>query len=254
MSKFDRLSALMQHFKMSVEAADCGTGNFVVLGDNDSEMPIRLEFWPLGEAHCDPSSEFRPLFEAKAHWGGLSNPLVAALPEKVSMDVETDPSLLPLLQTLVAEADDARCGSASAVNRLCEVVIIRLLRHQIEIGATTPGLLAGLADKRIGRTLAAMHNRPGHDWRNPELAEIAGMSLSRFSEHFTDRTGETPQSYLRRWRMILAHQDIAAGQRIQSVAMRLGYGSSEALTRAFSRHYGASPMSVRKSAQQQSAA
>ena len=46
--------------------------------------------------------------------------------------------------------------------------------------------------------------------------------------------------------MILARQDIASGDRIQSVARRLGYSSSEALSRAFNRHYGECPVAVRK--------
>ena len=128
------------------------------------------------------------------------------------------------------------------------MLIIRLLRRQIEMGATTPGLLSGLADRQLSRALVAMHDRADRDWRNGELAEIAGMSLSRFPDRFAERVGETSQSYLRSWRMILARQDIAAGQCIQSVARRLGYGSLEALSSAFSQHFGQSPIEVRKAA------
>ena len=45
--------------------------------------------------------------------------------------------------------------------------------------------------------------------------------------------------------MILARQDIQRGDRVQSVASRYGYGSSEALTRAFQRQFGSSPISLR---------
>jgi AraC-like DNA-binding protein len=248
MSKFDRLSALMQHFQMSVTVADSGQGNLIVFGDHRTNRPAGIEFWPQRQSKCGSIPLDRRLFEAKADWGGDANPLIAALPEKLVMDTDADDSMALLLQMLVTEAIDDRCGSASALNRLCEVLIIRLLRRQIELGATTPGLLSGLADVKLSRALVAMHEQPGRDWRNNELAEAAGMSLSRFSDRFVDRVGETPQSYLRRWRMILARQEIAAGQRIQSVARRLGYGSSEALSRAFSRHFGKSPILVRKSA------
>lgn len=249
MSKFDRLSALMQHFQMNVAMTEPGKGNLFVFGDQHTKRPDGLEFWPRQQSIPDRNTPDQCLFEARADWGGTANPLIVALPEKLVMHTSADEPLALLLQMLVTEAADARCGSTSAVNRLCEVLIIRLLRHQIQLGATTPGLLSGLADRKLSRALVAIHENPGRGWRNDELAETAGMSLSRFSDLFVVRIGETPQSYLRRWRMTLARQDIAAGQRIQSVAHRLGYGSAEALSRAFSRHFGQSPILVRKSAQ-----
>lgn len=249
MNKYDRLSALMQHFQMNVANCNPGCGNLIVFGDRRTNRPDGLEFWPRQNAAHSLVPPDQRLFEASADWGGTANPLIAALPEKLVMTTRPDEPLALLLQMLVTEAADARCGSNSAVNRLCEVLIIRLLRHQIEQGETTPGLLAGLADRKISRALVAMHEDPGREWRNNELADVAGMSLSRFADRFVERIGETPQTYLRRWRMILARQEIAAGQRIQSVARRLGYGSAEALSRAFRRHFGQSPILVRKSAQ-----
>lgn len=249
MSRFDRLSALMQHFQMDVAISKPGAGNLIVTGDRSNNRPDGLEYWPRHQTAHSTVPAGRRLFEASANWGGDANPLIAALPEKLTVSAGADEPLALLLRMLVTEAADARCGSTSAVNRLCEVLIIRLLRHQIELGATTPGLLAGLADQKLSRALVAMHEAPGREWRNAELADVAGMSLSRFSDRFIARIGETPQTYLRRWRMTLARQDIAAGHRIQSVARRLGYGSAEALSRAFNRHFGLSPMAVRKSAQ-----
>ncbi|MCY6383340.1 AraC family transcriptional regulator [Hoeflea prorocentri] len=246
MSRYDRLSALMQHFQMSVEMAEPGTGNLIFYGGRSAKTPCAVEFWPSVRAAPSDIPMERRLIEARADWGGESNPLVAALPERLVMETSGDDNSALLLQMVVAEAHDARCGSASALNRLCEVLLIRLLRQQIERGATNPGLLAGLSNPRLSRALVVMHDKPGRNWRNGELAEIAGMSLSRFSEQFAEQVGETPQSYLRRWRMTLARQDIASGERVQSVARRLGYGSPEALSRAFNKHYGKAPVSVRR--------
>ena len=246
MSHFDRLSALMRHFQMSVELVAPGKGNLIVFGTPATGEPSGIEFRPhpdMSESRIPPEDR---LLEATADWGGRSNPLIAALSERIVMMSDGSDDAAPLLQIVVGEASASRCGSGSALNRLCEVLIIRLLRQEIERGATTPGLLAGLSHAKLSRALVAMHDDPGRNWRNSELAAIAGMSLSRFSETFAGQVGETPQSYLRRWRMILARQRIASGDRIQTVARKLGYSSSEALSRAFSRHYGRCPVAIRK--------
>lgn len=246
MTKFDRLSALMRHFQMTVHLVDAGEGNFIVYGDARTGQPAGIEFWPHpGPADSQIPGEDR-LLEARADWGGEDNPMIAALPKRLSMDADATDNTGLLLQIVVTEAEARRCGSGSALNRLCEVLIISLLRQQIERGAATPGLLAGLAHPQLSRAFVAMHDQPGKPWRNGELAEVAGMSLSRFSDQFVAQVGEAPQSYLRRWRMVLARQQIADGERVQSVARRLGYSSSEALTRAFNRHYGQSPVALRK--------
>ena len=90
-----------------------------------------------------------------------------------------------------------------------------------------------------------MHEDPGHLWNNHDLAATAGLSLSRFVEVFRKTVGQTPMSYVRHWRMVLARQDIQRGDRIQAVAKRYGYASSEALGRAFRREYDTKPTSLR---------
>ena len=97
-----------------------------------------------------------------------------------------------------------------------------MMRAQIEAGSTQPGLLAGLSNPRLSRAIVVMHDRPGQAWRNEDLAHIAGMSLSRFAETFLAEVGEPPAAYLRRWRLTLARQDIAKGQRVDVVARRYG--------------------------------
>jgi len=58
-------------------------------------------------------------------------------------------------------------------------------------------------------------------------------------------TTTAPMSYLRRWRMVLARQDIERGDRIQLVATRYGYASTEALGCAFKRLHAQKPTAFR---------
>lgn len=242
MIRYDRLSALIARFEMRVADASAGTGNLRILGDAGTGEPRRMTLWLRGPAPADPPGE-EPLIEMQAGWGGASNPLLAALPDCVATAVDAETA--PLVHCLLAEARAARCGSAAVLGRLAEVLVVLLLRAEIARGATAPGLVAGLSDPRLSRAIVVMHEAPGRSWSNIELAAVAGMSLSRFADAFRTRVGESPQHYLRRWRMTLARQDLDHGDRVQAVARRYGYASSEALARAFQRQHGVNPLAVR---------
>ena len=163
----------------------------------------------------------------------------------VEVDLSLDAETMALAQLIQAEMTAKRCGAASVVNRLGEVLVVRILRGQIEAGSTRPGILAGLSDPRLSRAIVAIHDRPGHDWRNEDLAEVAGLSRSRFAEMFLSAVGEPPVAYLRKWRLTLARQDMEKGHRVEAVARRYGYGSPEGFTRAFRKQFGTRPIALR---------
>lgn len=238
--RFDRLSAMMARFHMRLARAAPGAGNLVVAAGDDG-LPERVLFWPLGRGDAAE----RALLEMQADWGAGTNPLLAALPARVEFSAAADPEAGLLMRMLLAEARADRCGVEGALARLTEVLVIRMLRAEIERGATAPGLLGGLAHPRISRALVAMHDDPGRAWRNADLADLAGLSLSRFAELFAAAVGLTPMAYLRHWRLTLARQEIEAGGRVKSVAGRLGYARPEALTRAFRAEFGRPPSRVR---------
>ncbi|WP_371931541.1 helix-turn-helix domain-containing protein [Roseovarius sp. MMSF_3359] len=249
MTKIDRLSALMSRFKLLVTPCDLTAANFLILGDIAGHIPAEIRFAPGGAVVQSGGPAETILLSARVEWGGSENPLLAALPPAIRHPVGQDPEMQALAQLLVTEKLVSRCGSASVLNRLGEVLIVRLMRAQIEAGAMQRGLLGGLADARLSRAIVAIHDRPGHPWRVDTLAEEAGLSISRFAELFREAVGETPLAYLRKWRLILARQDIERGERVQRVANRYAYGSTEALSRAISSAYGISPLKIRKAAQ-----
>jgi len=214
-----------------------------LLAKAGAEFPHVVEFASEGRKFQDTLDQV--LIEAWVDFGGDANPLMAALPAVLKVPVNNDETGL-LLRVFLAEAEAARCGSGTALDRLAEVLVIRILRIQIETGATMPGLIAGLSDPKLSRAIVAMHNAPGRAWRNQDLASIGGMSLSRFADAFRITLGETPQAYLRRWRLTLARQDISKGDRVGAVARRYGYVSSAALAHAFKRQYGRKPTAFRR--------
>lgn len=244
MTKIDRLSALMSRFELSVVPCPEREANFLIAGQEG--VPEVLILTPEGLAPVVPGQTV--LLSARVRWGGSENPLLAALPSTIQHTLNDDIEMRALVTVLLTEQSAVRCGADTVLNRLCEVLMVRLMRAQIEAGAMRTGLLGGLADPRLSRAIVAIHDKPGHAWRVESLAEEAGLSVSRFAELFKDAVGETPLAYLRKWRLILAKQDIERGDRVQRIANRYGYGSTEALSRAISTAYGESPLQIRKAA------
>jgi AraC-like DNA-binding protein len=242
MERFDRLTTLIDRFKLAVSPAPLERATLVVLCAQDG-TPERALLRSRGVGF-DPAGR-QVLFSARVDWSGQQNPLFTALPETVDIDLSGDADSIGLIRVMQSEIAGQRCGVDSVLSRLGEVLIVRMLRAQIEAGSTQPGLLAGLSNSKLSRAIVAMHGRPGRAWRNEELAQIAGMSLSHFAEIFVAQVGEPPAAYLRRWRLTLARQDVSRGDRVDVVARRYGFSSSEGFTRAFKRHYGVTPIALR---------
>lgn len=176
--------------------------------------------------------------------GGL-HPLVALMPETMLVGtlVERYPEILPMLEAMEREAKGARAGFAGILARLADVVAAFIVRAWVECGCgDATGWVAALRDPRLGRVIVALHNAPGHDWTVAELADRMGASRSVFAERFLEVTGMTPVRYLTELRMQLASQWIAKERMpIEAVALKLGYGSQAAFSRAFKRITGHPP-------------
>lgn len=251
MGEFDRLSAMMQRFTLSVTPHDprhqglwTGVGLFLLPAAADGAgYEVVLCTDPDRPLLPDPD---RPaLFAASIDWGGPGSPLASALPALTRVQTAGDAELHGLVGLLLAEQRARRCGGLSVLARMAEVVVVRLLRHLIEEGAVRSGLLAGLGDPRLSRAIVALHEAPGRAWTLADMADVAGLSVSRFAEVFRLKVGTTPLAYLRGWRLGLARQDIETGARLEGVARRYGYGSPEALTHALRRATGRTPRSLR---------
>lgn len=99
----------------------------------------------------------------------------------------------------------------------------------------------------MGRALALLHQRPAASWTLEGLAREAGLSRSALAERFTHFVGQPPMQYLMRWRMQLAARLLADGAaKVSTVALRTGYDSEAAFSRAFKKVAGVPPAAWRK--------
>lgn len=241
----DRITTVMNRFHRNVSASPLEDADLVVLGLEGA--PEEVRFYPQGRGQHRPTGS--ELWSARVDWSGDSNPFQRSLPAEVRFHLTGDAENQALIQVILQESNQRRCGKNWVLNRLGDVLLVRLLRDQIERGSAAPGLITGLADERLSRAIVAMHDHPGRVWNNQDLAIEAGLSLSRFNELFVQQVGETPMSYLRGWRLTLARQDLERGDRVDAVSRRYAYGSPEAFTRAYRKTYGEAPIVARNSAQ-----
>lgn len=149
---------------------------------------------------------------------------------------------LALLVRLVREESLARQpGRELVLTRLVELLLIEALRATPGDEAL-PGLLRGLADRRLAAALRGMHGEPARGWTVEQLARRSALSRSAFYERFTRAVGLPPMEYLAAWRMAMAKDLLRRGALpIGQVAERVGYGSASTFSTAFSRHVGVAP-------------
>lgn len=152
-----------------------------------------------------------------------------------------------LARMLVSEAAGYYSGRQALLNHLAEIVFIVVLRHVIGAGLAGTGLLAGLRDRNLRRSLQAIHSDWMRNWRLEELAELSNLARSTFARRFKQVIGQTPIDYVDQWRMW--HAERLLHDRTHSVAQvaeQLHYASEAAFRRAFTRLRGKTPGQARK--------
>lgn len=201
-------------------------------------------FYPHGLRHrLDPKGldSQVELLCAGIDLGGEANPLALALPPVVVVPFSQSEGLRATLDVLIEEAFSVNCGRQAVLDRLCEVVVVMLLRHVISRNQVEIGVLAGLSHPMLCRALTAMHDAPEKYWTLERLADTAGMSRTTFANVFRDVVGRTPGHYLSQWRLTLAKGQLSKGTPLKAVARAVGYASPAALSRAYARQFGHSP-------------
>lgn len=109
---------------------------------------------------------------ATVQFGGSGvNPVTASLPDLVMVPLAQMSGVDALLDLMFEEAFHEHAGRQGVLDRLCEVLMIRLLRHCMALGLTQGGALAGLADVRLGPVMAQCTKIPStrgtcSAWRN----------------------------------------------------------------------------------------
>lgn len=235
----DRLSSFLSGLTVSDVFDQVVAGhNFFIYANRDGGGYLLCSPDPLEGPQA-------PVACAKLSWG-IKSDLFRGAGGGFRLEVAAEDPLHPMIVLLEQELEAPRCGAPLLLAGYVEVLLVHFLRSALQRGLAEFGLMAGLADPRLARTLVAMHDSPEKSWTAEDLAALAGMSRSGFMDRFQKVMGEGPMGYLRRWRLSRAREALESGERVAFVARRFGYSSTDAFTRAFRKAEGQLPSDLRR--------
>ncbi|PZD74640.1 RCS-specific HTH-type transcriptional activator RclR [Acaryochloris thomasi RCC1774] len=174
------------------------------------------------------------------------NPLFASLPSVLHAPIsqaETFQNLSGVANLIVQELEQRAPGSNFMVERLLELLCAGAVRsYMARLQPQEPSWLKGVRDPIISRALALIHAQPGGDWSVDTLAQQVALSPSRFAARFKDTLGESPMSYVSKWRIHVASRLLNSTEKnISEIASEVGYENLAAFSRAFKRHLDIPP-------------
>ncbi len=178
--------------------------------------------------------------------GEVSRRLLAALPTRLALDAAALDS--PLVEILASEITRDAPGQAAVLDRLLDLLLITTLRTWFNRAeANAPAWYHSHGDAVVGPAVRLLQHNPSHSWTIASLAAEIGVSRATLARRFTEVMGEPPMTYLSSWRLTLAADLLKEPDAsVTSVARALGYASPYALSTAFKRTRGISPIQHRR--------
>ncbi|KAA3499199.1 AraC family transcriptional regulator [Agrobacterium tumefaciens] len=174
-----------------------------------------------------------------------AEPLFRSIPVLVHFPLnETHAALIRATLDLIGlETNAGEHGSGFVVDRLVNTLFVQALRALCsnDTGKTSCWL-AGLGDRRLARTIHAVHSDLARRWTVEDMAQEAGLSRSSFAALFKSVVGEPPLDYLTGWRVYRVKMMLTAtDESILRIANLVGYDNDLSLSRVFKRRTGTAP-------------
>ncbi|NPT57207.1 AraC family transcriptional regulator [Paraburkholderia elongata] len=183
---------------------------------------------------------------------GSSALLLNALPDPFHVSlggVQTLGTLQTVIALMRAEAEQRQPGALAIVTALSHALFAMALRVHGEQNASSSGVLALLADARLGASVQGMLSAPERAWTIAELGELAAMSRATYARHFNERAGMTVMDFLTQIRMTIACDLLLRTQRgAAEIGEAVGYQSEAAFGKAFQQSVGVTPGRYRRQA------
>ncbi|MCX4173013.1 MULTISPECIES: AraC family transcriptional regulator [Paraburkholderia] len=185
---------------------------------------------------------------------GSSALLLNALPDPFHVSlggVQTLGALQTVIALMRTEAEQRQPGALAIVTALSHALFAMALRVHGEQNASSAGVLALLADVRLGASVQGMLDAPERAWTIAELGERAAMSRATYARHFNERAAMTVMDFLTQIRMTIACDLLLRTQRSAAeIGEAVGYQSEAAFGKAFQQSVGATPGRYRRQPQE----
>ncbi len=269
--KFDASIYLHSEFcsPWGVEANNPGLSSFHVIAYGNCELHIEnkpviylsagdLIFFAQNTPHrlINPNEDVEvstTLICGNLSFDNRNNPILMGLPRYLHIKanaMDKYPWLKSLFQQIINEAENNGDGRQLVLDKLAEILFIYIVRYYLNSdshqASKKHGVLKGLSDPAIARSLLAFHGNLDQAWTLDTLAEQALISRSKFANRFSELLGVTPLKYMTYWRMQQAkHMLESTSESVYSVALSCGYQSEASFIKVFKKHFGITPGKAR---------
>ncbi|PRX30682.1 AraC family transcriptional regulator [Paraburkholderia sp. BL18I3N2] len=221
---------------------------------HDGMLPLRRNDGKDGDDRARSPADLDLLCGRFVYSPGSSALLLNALPDpfRVSLSgIETLGSLQTVIALMRSEAERRQAGALAIVTALSHALLAIALRVHGEQNASASGVLALLADARLGASVQAMLSAPERAWTIAELGDLAAMSRATYARHFNERAGMTVMDFLTQIRMTIACDLLRRTQRSAAeIGEAVGYQSEAAFGKAFQQSVGVPPGRYRRRPQE----
>lgn len=264
----DTLGALLQHLDFNAEVFFSGNlcgfhtfeeaaesaslhylrqGSMTLLTDQGHEIhvaPLSVIFFPDGQKHRFLSRDDEPaeLVCATVRFKPGQKVLLAdRLPKFLCISEQDCSNVSESARRLFEEAFKERHARQMMIDRLCDILMVHMLRYVVCNGIVELGMLAGEAHSGLAPLMKQMREHPEQDWSVEQMAESVAMSRSKFAALFKETVGQTPMEYVTDLRLHQAQQLLRKNKPVNLVADHVGYESASSLSRMFKKRFGVTP-------------
>ena len=259
-SQYQRLHA---HDALEINMIKSGTGYYIINGTRYDFEPGDIVLIGPGALHCayEKAGLVMQVITFDAAWflGSLRFDPDILSPFKemgvyfTNLLDRTHPqmeSLRALLLAMQEEHEAARPSYTSSVYAYMLQFFIQVNRHfrQDNVQQST-GSVSSVQLEKIRLIIRVMEERYAYPWTLEELASLAYLSPSRFSDLFRRTVGVSPLMYLIQVRLENAYHLLETSDlKIVDIAMECGFRTLSNFNRLFKRHIGSEPRHIRSKA------
>ncbi|NEQ46671.1 MAG: helix-turn-helix transcriptional regulator [Leptolyngbya sp. SIOISBB] len=158
-----------------------------------------------------------------------------------------DPLIHGIGLALKTELESSGLGGQLYADSLCTALLNHLVRHYTTSKPVLSAQAGGLSTYRLQQVIEYIDAYLNRKLTLADLAAVAQMSPSYFTQLFKESTGFTPHQYVIQHRVERARQLLVEGKLpIAEVALQVGFAHQSHLNRHFKRWFGVTPKTFLK--------